>query len=581
MAISRTQLIGKVRRRLGEPMVKVELHDEQIIDHINYARQKWIKWATSNSTQDVYFTVLLQAGKKFYDLPAGVTDVIAYDDEPIQSGGINTLFTIDNFMFSRGFYGNVFWGGYDLVSYHLVQDWLHTLRKYRTTPYNWRYHKSTNQLEISPTPMSSSNDIDVDVINPNTGLVETVAVDSPGWVMLRAYTIQGATLPNYTPAWGDVLRERKTIVEDIELTQADIDNKYITLSHTPIINDTQDTNIIEDTSVVLGGLSRQKGVDWNFYIDNPRVIVWEGLSWDGVVSAGEVIQVKYPVVFKSQLYQDEDWAAVTETRLETEQFVITSDDLVKGEIQVQFPIWADNVRVSIGQIDHFLGEDYVIDTENNCIIRWQGLGMESLLAEDDVISVSYVTAIGTAVASPCYTGQQTMQKQYVTKMEHRIMTQEDVDNGFMLIEGDTVAVGDGVKLSVGSLTRTYNIDYGIINDEVNNRFQIVFNGYALGGNMAKDDEVIITYTSAVPIVSELEEDLYDEDWIYDYVTALSKITLGLVRRKFANFNSLGNTGISMDGDSLVAEGGTEKEDLETRLREEEPHEGYGIEIGMF
>jgi hypothetical protein len=61
--------------------------------------------------------------------------------------------------------------------------------------------------------------------------------------------------------------------------------------------------------------------------------------------------------------------------------------------------------------------------------------------------------------------------------------------------------------------------------------------------------------------------------------ALSKITLGMIRRKFGNFNSIGNTGISLDGDSLISEGTQEKTELEERLKLEESHEGYGLFIG--
>ena len=581
MSISRSQLIAKVRRRLGEPMVKVELCDEQIVDHINYARTKWIKWATSNATQDIYFTVLLQAGKALYDLPAGVLDVISYDDEPIQSGGINTLFTIDNMMFSSGFYGNIFWGGYDLVSYHLVQDYLTTLKKYRCTPYNWKYHKSTNQLEINPVPSRNNSLLDVAVVNPETGVLEEVAVDSPGWIMLRAFTIQGASLPQYVPAWSDILKTKKTVIEDITLTQLDIDNKYITLAHKPApdAND-KDYNIPEDTNVILGGLTRTRGVDWNFYAYNDRVITWDGLGWDGVVVAGDILNVKYPVIYNSQLYQDEDWSSITEASTEVEQYILTEADLVDGGLTLQKPIWADNIRLAIGQIDHFIGKDYEIDEYNRSIINWKGLDLEPILEVGDVVIVTYVYAYGTTVAQTGYTGSQSMQKQYVSKIEHAEITAQNVTDGFLTVEGDTVAVGDGVKFSVGGIIRTYNIDFTIVNDEINNRFDIVWNGYALAGLMAVDDQLIITYTSTVPIITELEETLYDEDWIYDYVTAMSKITLGLIRRKFAQFSSLGNQGISLDGDSLVGEGNTEKEYLEQTLRDEEPFEGYGIEIGL-
>jgi hypothetical protein len=48
----------------------------------------------------------------------------------------------------------------------------------------------------------------------------------------------------------------------------------------------------------------------------------------------------------------------------------------------------------------------------------------------------------------------------------------------------------------------------------------------------------------------------------------------LIRRKFANFTSIGNTGLSLDGDSLISEGTTEKERLEEKLKDEEVWDAY-------
>ena len=58
-----------------------------------------------------------------------------------------------------------------------------------------------------------------------------------------------------------------------------------------------------------------------------------------------------------------------------------------------------------------------------------------------------------------------------------------------------------------------------------------------------------------------------------------KILLGMIRRKFAQFNSIGNIGISLDGDQLVQEGKEEKDRLEETLRTEEGYDGYPIIIG--
>lgn len=76
--------------------------------------------------------------------------------------------------------------------------------------------------------------------------------------------------------------------------------------------------------------------------------------------------------------------------------------------------------------------------------------------------------------------------------------------------------------------------------------------------------------------SENDKKSYGNLWIYEYSLALSKIRLGMIRRKFENFNSIGNIGIGLDGSALIQEGTEEKRELEEKLRLEETYTGYGI-----
>lgn len=575
MAISRTQLMDRVKRRLGAPMVKVELCDEQIIDHIDYARQKWIKWAIGNATQEVYFTVLLQAGKRFYDLPAGVTEVVSYDDAPIKSGGINTLFTIDNFMFQNGFYGNAFWGGYDLVSYHIVLDFLTTLSKYRVTPYNWKYHKSTNQLEINPTPSFDGKTKTVRINHPDTGLPTDLIVDSPGWVLLRSYMIQGATLPNYTPDWSNILKERKTIVEQRKLTTTEITNKSLLLKHTPLddTTDKTDFNIDEDTTFTVGGVSMVKNRDWTFLSTNPRVIYWEDYALDGTLSAGDEVTITYPVVFESQHYPDE-WDNVTATSTEVEQYTLSEDDINNGFIQLQKNVLNSNIKLSIGGIEHDIDEDFVVIDKS--VVDFRGLGLESKLDVGDIVVITYVTATNYRPTGGSTAKMHGVKKQYTTRIENFNLTQDHIDTKSIQLE-EPVSQFDGIKLSAGGFIKIQGIDFRV--DPSDNKI-ITWSGKQLDGVLEVDDAITVTYTSANPIITEIEENLYDEDWILDYVTALCKISLGMIRRKPGSFSGLGSSGIGLDGSELISEGKEEKADLEERLRDEEAFEGYGIEIGL-
>ena len=189
---SKSDLAEVIKRRLGAPVIKVELDTQQIYDAIDYAKQKWVKWGVGNAFVETYFTVLLLAGQNFYDLPIGVIDMIDYDDSG-SDYGINTLFTLDNFLYSRGLFDPLLWTGgygYNLVSYHIALDFLKTVDRYTPSIYNYKYHKYTNQLEVHPSPPSGNS---IQVVNDQG---KTVAVDSPGFVLIRSYMIEGSHYGN-------------------------------------------------------------------------------------------------------------------------------------------------------------------------------------------------------------------------------------------------------------------------------------------------------------------------------------------------------------------------------------------------
>ncbi len=189
ITLSKGELADRIKRRLGAPVIKVELTTEQIYDSIDYARHKWIKWGVGNSIVETYFTTLLLAGQNFYDLPLGVVDIVEFDDRGGGSG-VNTLFTVDNFLYSRGVYDSLIWTGgnaYSLISYHLALDYMKTVDRYTPSEYNYKYHKYTNQLEVQPAPASGSGNV---TIKDETG--QETTYDSPGFLLLRSYMIEGS-----------------------------------------------------------------------------------------------------------------------------------------------------------------------------------------------------------------------------------------------------------------------------------------------------------------------------------------------------------------------------------------------------
>lgn len=200
--MTKNNLIEKLRRRLGYPMIKVELDPSQISDTIDYAKQKWVKWAAGNATQEVWFTIPLSAGQNFYDVPLGVTEIMGYYDEQASAGGINTLFTLENFMFNQGVGGALFSAGggdgYSILSYHIARDFLETLRRYTPMKYNYKYHRYTNQIEVHPAPAAGN------ALSVVTSAGETITIDSPGFLLMRAMMLQGSTYDGYSAGDSDM-----------------------------------------------------------------------------------------------------------------------------------------------------------------------------------------------------------------------------------------------------------------------------------------------------------------------------------------------------------------------------------------
>ena len=177
-----------IRRRFGWPIVNVELEDAHIDDNIHIALQKYQRFAIGNATQENWMTLMLSGGQQFYSLPPGTTEIESVEDSG-SMGGINTLFTIDNFLYNQGAF-NFFAmsSGYSLVSYHITLGFLETLRRYAPSKYRYKYHKGSNTLEVNPPPDRGS------VLM----LTDGTSANSPGFALLKAHMLEGSTEPNWT-----------------------------------------------------------------------------------------------------------------------------------------------------------------------------------------------------------------------------------------------------------------------------------------------------------------------------------------------------------------------------------------------
>jgi len=242
MSCTKQQLIDKLIRGLGGSMVKVELCLEDFTDAINMARDYFITWAVGNATQEVYFLLMLEAGRYIYDLPVGITEVVKYHDHfggmgmagydgyacaynPLWYTGPeqgNTSFFSHSDPFMGALNGNAINSGfatdgsmigtpYTFVDYYTSMQYINMMHNLRVNKYLWKYHRSTNQLELYPTP-ECGNTLTKTTPSGNvynipsaaypcpSGNYKNEVYDSPGYVLLRAYMIEGSSLPTYVPA---------------------------------------------------------------------------------------------------------------------------------------------------------------------------------------------------------------------------------------------------------------------------------------------------------------------------------------------------------------------------------------------
>lgn len=146
-----------IKSYLGYPYVKVELPDYQLNNIIDRTRSMHLKWAVGNSTQEVFFTMVLTGGR-FYSLPTGVTEVIKIKDYSTGLGNANTLFTVENFMMTHGMLRFVQGGSFvSLIDYHLGLEFIELLDKYTTSDFAWLYHRYKNVISLSPTPSATDS----------------------------------------------------------------------------------------------------------------------------------------------------------------------------------------------------------------------------------------------------------------------------------------------------------------------------------------------------------------------------------------------------------------------------------------
>lgn len=151
--MDRLTFTEKIKRNLGHPYVKVELAPEHFQDAIDEMIGEYKIWAIENIVLETYITLPLSVGQNVYKIPENVQTVVSMDDRQ-RFGGINTLFTLDNYLYNKGIIDPFGWskGGSTLLDYHIALDFIETIHNYFPSKFTYEFLPHMSSIKITPTP---------------------------------------------------------------------------------------------------------------------------------------------------------------------------------------------------------------------------------------------------------------------------------------------------------------------------------------------------------------------------------------------------------------------------------------------
>lgn len=178
-----SDLILRVKRAIGYPSIQVEICDENIVEFIDQSLEMFSKYVGITEetlafhtrlytrgyglnisdlfsvNPEMYTTYMSQGSASYdYDLLSRRKVIECFSVTPGYSTGVNTLFSIENFLMQSLYFGNLAGGvGYSLVDWQILQGMLKQRgNMLGQNPY-WSFNQKTQVLRILPEP--SLNDI--------------------------------------------------------------------------------------------------------------------------------------------------------------------------------------------------------------------------------------------------------------------------------------------------------------------------------------------------------------------------------------------------------------------------------------
>lgn len=150
-----------IRRRLGHPVICVEIADEQLNDIICDTIQDADRYLYGEGNYRDYMVFSITSGVSDYQMDNTITDVVEFDYTSLVDG-INVLHSPTHMLLYNDWVvnGNYPGGGYSegassLVGYDLAMTYLKEVESQFAISYNADFHEPSGILKILPTPKKS------------------------------------------------------------------------------------------------------------------------------------------------------------------------------------------------------------------------------------------------------------------------------------------------------------------------------------------------------------------------------------------------------------------------------------------
>jgi len=197
------------------------------------------------------------------------------------------------------------------------------------------------------------------------------------------------------------------------------------------------------------------------------------------------------------------------------------------------------------------------------------LGYPSVNIEVSDSVIEAHLAVALLFVAPYYSGTVFLEKNFNTVVDLRDDKVEEVVQVYETTSLNSDSFVSGLNFG---LANTYNLSVNPIDRAINsyNQAELVS---SLGRNFKFIDGRLYVYgyvasTISIECLKTLEsvEELRDPvmiNYLLEYTLALTKITLGNIRRKF----SISSNPVQIDGDAMASDGQSQKSDLESRIKE--------------